>query len=87
MKIKYRPEIDGLRAIAVIAVIFYHAQFKLFGYDLFKGGFLGEDVYIGHHVARALEVDGHGAVHPVTNDASGTSRRPAGHVQGTVTTG
>ena len=45
MKIKYRPEIDGLRAIAVIAVIFYHAQFKLFGYDLFKGGFLGVDIF------------------------------------------
>ena len=29
MKTKYRPEVDGLRAIAVISVIFYHAKFQL----------------------------------------------------------
>ena len=38
--LKYRPEIDGLRAIAVFGVIFYHA-----GFVLFKGGFLGVDVF------------------------------------------
>lgn len=36
----YRPEIDGLRAIAVVAVIFFHAGFEAFG-----GGFLGVDVF------------------------------------------
>lgn len=37
---KYRPEIDGLRAIAVLSVIFFHAGFKLF-----NGGYVGVDVF------------------------------------------
>lgn len=37
---KYRPEIDGLRAIAVVSVIVYHAGFSALG-----GGFLGVDVF------------------------------------------
>ena len=45
MKINYRPEIDGLRAIAVFAVILYHANFILFDQDLFQGGFLGVDIF------------------------------------------
>lgn len=36
----YRPEIDGLRAVAVLPVIFFHAKFPLFG-----GGFVGVDVF------------------------------------------
>jgi peptidoglycan/LPS O-acetylase OafA/YrhL len=39
-EIKYRPHIDGLRALAVCAVIFYHA--KLFG---LSGGFVGVDIF------------------------------------------
>ena len=37
---RYRPEIDGLRALAVIPVILFHA-----GFDLFSGGFVGVDVF------------------------------------------
>lgn len=37
---KYRPEIDGLRAVAVIPVILFHA-----GFSLFQGGFVGVDVF------------------------------------------
>ena len=36
----YRREIDGLRALAVLSVIFYHA-----GFQVFKGGFVGVDVF------------------------------------------
>ena len=45
MKLTYRPEIDGLRAIAVIAVILYHTQLTIFGHQPFKGGFIGVDIF------------------------------------------
>ena len=37
---KYRPEIDGLRALAVFPVILFHS-----GFELFSGGFVGVDVF------------------------------------------
>ena len=40
MILKYRKEIDGLRAIAVIPVVFFHA-----GFNLFSGGYVGVDVF------------------------------------------
>lgn len=45
MSIKYRPEIDGLRAIAVMAVIFYHVKFVFLGAPFLSGGFLGVDIF------------------------------------------
>ncbi|MBB4505764.1 acyltransferase family protein [Rhizobium leguminosarum] len=41
----YRPEIDGLRAISVIAVILYHAEFTIAGHTLLRGGYIGVDVF------------------------------------------
>jgi peptidoglycan/LPS O-acetylase OafA/YrhL len=37
---KYRREIDGLRALAVLPVILFHA-----GYATFSGGFVGVDIF------------------------------------------
>src|SRR6056300_1477190 len=45
MKLTYRPEIDGLRAIAVCAVILYHSKITILGYQIFKGGFIGVDIF------------------------------------------
>ena len=45
MKLTYRPEIDGLRAIAVGAVVLYHSQISIFGEKVFKGGFIGVDIF------------------------------------------
>jgi len=42
---KYRPEIDGLRAIAVSSVLIYHANFTILGVDLLPGGYLGVDIF------------------------------------------
>jgi len=41
----YRPEIDGLRTIAVLSVILYHAEFVVPGGKFLTGGFLGVDVF------------------------------------------
>ncbi len=37
---KYRPEIDGLRTVAVVPVILFHA-----GFEVFSGGFVGVDIF------------------------------------------
>lgn len=37
---KYRRDIDGLRALAVLPVIFFHANFSLF-----SGGYVGVDIF------------------------------------------
>lgn len=37
---QYRPEVDGLRAIAVLPVILFHA-----GFSAFSGGFVGVDIF------------------------------------------
>jgi peptidoglycan/LPS O-acetylase OafA/YrhL len=40
LALSYRPEIDGLRALAVLPVILFHA-----GFSTFSGGFVGVDVF------------------------------------------
>ena len=45
MKLNYRPEIDGLRALAIISVLIYHAKLEIFGKIIFTGGYLGVDIF------------------------------------------
>jgi peptidoglycan/LPS O-acetylase OafA/YrhL len=40
MKIAYRPDIDGLRAVAVIAILHFH-----FDERWLPGGFVGADIF------------------------------------------
>ena len=43
MKLKYRKEIDALRGISILAVLFHHLEFeKLY---FFSGGYLGVDIF------------------------------------------
>ena len=37
---KYRPDIDGLRAVAVLSVLFFHS-----GISFFSGGYVGVDIF------------------------------------------
>jgi peptidoglycan/LPS O-acetylase OafA/YrhL len=48
----FKPEIAGLRAIAVAIVIFFHLRI-----DLFQGGFIGVDVFFvisGYLITRNI---------------------------------
>ena len=45
MNVRYRADIDGLRAISVFAVVFYHADFIFFNKEIFSGGFIGVDIF------------------------------------------
>ncbi len=51
----YRPDIDGLRAVAIVPVVLYHA-----GASWLSGGFIGVDVFFvisGYLIARLVDRD------------------------------
>ncbi|MEP7244404.1 MAG: acyltransferase family protein [Gammaproteobacteria bacterium] len=49
---RYRPELDGLRAVAVLPVLLFHA-----GFTAFTGGFVGVDIFFvlsGYLITRLI---------------------------------
>ena len=52
---KYRADIDGLRALAIVPVLFYHV-----GVPGFAGGFVGVDVFFvisGYLICGLIDAD------------------------------
>jgi peptidoglycan/LPS O-acetylase OafA/YrhL/putative flippase GtrA len=70
---KYRPEIDGLRAVAVLPVVLFHAGFEAFG-----GGFVGVDVFFvisGYLITGIIIDDLHEGRFSITNFYERRARR------------
>jgi len=60
MKLGYRPEIDGMRAIAVSAVILYHLKIPFGDGSLLAGGYLGVDrffVLSGYLITKIILIE------------------------------
>ena len=52
MSLTYRPDIDVLRAVAVLSIVFFHLQF-----ESFPGGFVGVDIFFvisGYLITRII---------------------------------
>jgi peptidoglycan/LPS O-acetylase OafA/YrhL len=69
----YRAEIDGLRALALVPVVFYHA-----GFDLFRGGFVGVDIFFvisGYLIARIIILELYSGTFSILNFYERRARR------------
>ncbi len=62
---KYRPDIDGLRAVAVLPVLFYHL-----GISLTPGGFVGVDIFFvisGYLITGLISAEMHEGTYSIRN--------------------
>src|SRR5215471_10546919 len=62
---KYRADIDGLRAVAVLPVVFYHV-----GIPGFAGGFVGVDIFFvisGYLICGMIDADLRGGTFSLAN--------------------
>lgn len=70
---KYRHEIDGLRALAVIPVILFHAES-----NLFSGGYVGVDVFFvisGYLISHIVIAEVHAGTFSIVNFYERRARR------------
>ena len=70
---EYRKEIDGLRALAVLPVILFHA-----GFETFSGGFVGVDVFFvisGYLITTIILAELEGDKFSITNFYERRARR------------
>ena len=70
---RYRAEIDGLRAVAVLPVILFHA-----GFGLFSGGFVGVDIFFvisGYLITTIIVAEIHAGNFSIVNFYERRARR------------
>ena len=70
---KYRAEIDGLRALAILPVILYHAGFKVF-----SGGYVGVDIFFvisGYLITSIILIELEGGTFSLMNFYERRARR------------
>ena len=46
IKPNYRPDIDGLRALAVLSVVYIMQNLKFLDSIIFQGGYIGVDIFL-----------------------------------------